>query len=106
MARFKVEFDSRAIEDLTGIRDYIAGERGSALADRFIARVFTHFAGFEIAPFRGQKRDDIDSGLRIVGWRKTLTIAFTASEPSNIVKIVAVIYRGRDIEAVLRERTH
>ncbi len=105
MTRFNVELDSRAIGDIAGIRDYITAERSVALADRFIARVFDHFSSFEIAPFRGRKRDDIDTGLRIVGWRKTITIAFTVDETSEKVQIVAVIYRGRDVDALLRERT-
>jgi toxin ParE1/3/4 len=70
-----------------------------------VARVFDHFSGYEIAPLRGRKRDDIGPGLRVVGWRKTLTIAYTVNEPSELVLIVAVMYRGRDVDALLRERT-
>lgn len=105
MARYKVDLDARAIQDLATIRTYIATERGPTFADRFLAKVFSHFSVFEIAPFRGQKCDEIAPGLRRVGWRKTLTIAFKVDEATETVLIVAVFYRGRDVDALLRDRT-
>lgn len=104
MAAYRVDLDARAIEDLARLRDHIAEARGRAFADQYIARIFDHFSGFETTPFRGVKRDDIRRGLRVVGWRKTLTIAFTVDEATFTVLIAAVMYRGRDADAVLRER--
>lgn len=105
MRRFKVELDPDALADLAGIRDHIAAARGTNFADDFIARIFDHLAGFETAPFRGRRRDDIRPGLRLAGWRRTLTIAFAVREDSETVVIFAVLYRGRDVEAVLERRS-
>jgi toxin ParE1/3/4 len=105
VAPYNVDLDARAIEDLARIRDYLAEARGRPFADQYIARIFDHFSGFEITPFRGLRRDDIKPGLRVVGWRKTLSIAFTVDEATTTVMIAAVIYRGRDVDKVLRERT-
>ena len=105
MAAYTVDIDARAIEDLARLRDHIAAARGRPFADRYIARIFDHFSGFEIAPFRGLKRDDIQPGLRVVGWRRTLTIGFRVDETKRTVLIGAVLYRGRNVDAVLRDRT-
>jgi plasmid stabilization system protein ParE len=102
--RFKVELDVDALSDLAGIRDHIAAARGAAFAADVVGRIFDHLAGFESGPLRGSPRNDIRRGLRIVGWRRRLTIAFMVDEAAATVMIYGVLYRGRDVEAVLKRR--
>jgi len=101
---FKVQLDQGALSDLEGIRDLISAERSPGVANAFIGRVIDHLSGFDTFPNRGVRRDDIRPGLRLIGWRRTLTIAFSVDEFDAIVVIFAILYRGRDIETALRSR--
>lgn len=48
---------------------------------------------------RGQARDDIRPGLRVLGFRRRVLIAFTVSDES--VEVIGVYYGGRDWETLL-----
>jgi toxin ParE1/3/4 len=47
----------------------------------------------------GSTREDISPGLRTIGFRRRVTIAFTV-DPDK-VEIVGVFYGGQDFEAIL-----
>ncbi len=104
MTKYTVEFDDEAFQDLAGIRDHIAMVGGSAAAAGFVDRVLSHLEGFQDTPKRGYLREDIRPGLRTVGWRRTLTIAFTVDDAGATVRILAILYRGRDTGRVLMQR--
>lgn len=53
----------------------------------------------ETFPLRGALRDDIRPGLRLLGFRRRVTIALTVTEET--VNILGVFYGGQDVEAVL-----
>ncbi len=50
-------------------------------------------------PHRGKPRDDIRPGLRTVGFRRRVVVAFAVLDRD--VVIVGVFYGGRDYTAVL-----
>ena len=50
--------------------------------------------GFDLAGERGHLREDIRPDLRIVGFEKRVTIAFTIID--NRVVILRIFYGGRD----------
>lgn len=104
MKRYTVVLDADALRDLASIRGHITTERGRPLADKFVDRVFQHLSKFASMPRRGTPRTDIRPGLRVAGWRRTLNIAFRVDEQAETVVILAVLYRGRDVDAVLRDR--
>ena len=52
---------------------------------------------FETFPELGLKRDDLRPRLRIIGFRKRVSIAFRVEESSVI--ILGVHYGGQDFEA-------
>lgn len=51
--------------------------------------------------YRGSARDDSRSGLRTVGFRRRVVIAFAVLDKT--VAIIGVFYGGRDYEAVLTD---
>jgi toxin ParE1/3/4 len=102
--RYSVELDLGAFEDLSAIRDRVAAEAGEGVATRFIDRVLRHLDGFEAVPMRGTSRDDIREGLRVVGWRKVVTLAYVVDDAARRVLFLAVLYRGYDVEAALKAR--
>ena len=104
MPRYSVIFDRDAEADLAAIRDHIAIARDPDFADQFIERVIAYCASFTTVPHRGTRRDAIRLGLRTVGWRKTVTIAFEVSDEAKRVIILGAFYRGRDVLSALRER--
>ena len=50
---------------------------------------------------RGHKRDDIRPGLRIAGFQRRVTIAFTVTETR--VTILRLFYGGRNWEPLIEE---
>jgi toxin ParE1/3/4 len=84
------------IELYQAIRDR-SGEAGVAI--RYIRRIRDYCEKFAEFPERGTKRDDIRPGLRIIGFERRVTIAFTFD--GDCVRIGRIFYGGRDYEALL-----
>ena len=104
MKRFLVHFDRGATEDLVGIRDFLIPVTNDAFAEAFVDKIISYCEGLETVPQRGTVRDEIAPGLRIVGWRKTVSIAFQVNESTDRVLVLGVFYRGQDIASQLRQR--
>jgi len=104
MAEFTVTFDRDAAADLIAIRDHIAGVRDKAFAREFTERIVSYCQSFGSLPHRGTRRDEIVPGLRTVGWRRTVTVAFRVIDKAERLVILGVFYRGRDALAELRKR--
>ena len=50
-------------------------------------------------PLRGNKRDDVRKGLRIINYNKRTVIAFAVD--TELVSVIGVFYSGQDHEARL-----
>ncbi|MEO1089358.1 MAG: type II toxin-antitoxin system RelE/ParE family toxin [Pseudomonadota bacterium] len=94
-----VELVPEAQEDLIRLYDWIADAASPDTAIRYIDRIETYCRGLGLASERGQKRDDVRPGLRIVGFERRVTIAFTVSEAR--VTILRLFYGGRNWEALI-----
>ena len=104
MPRFTVIFDRDAEADLASIRDYITGARDREFALEFAERIVTYCESLADLPHRGTRRDEIMPGLRTVGWRRTVTVAFEVQDDARQVNILGIFYRGRDVFAAMRSR--
>jgi toxin ParE1/3/4 len=91
----KVIFAPEAQADLFELYRYISGRSGSARALSYLERIETYCRGFADFPERGTRRDDLWTGLRIVGFEKRVAIAFRVS--AETVTINRVLYGGRDL---------
>jgi toxin ParE1/3/4 len=87
--------------DLLALYDYIADAASPVIAARYLERVETYVRGFEHTSERGTLRDDVRPGLRIVGFERRITIAFTVSE-SNVT-ILRLFNGGQDWGRVLQD---
>jgi toxin ParE1/3/4 len=96
----QVVFAPEARDDLFALYDWIAAAASPDIALSYIERIETYCLGFSRASERGHRRDDIRPGLRIVGFERRVTIAFSVSEER--VTILRVFYGGRNWEEVLR----
>lgn len=95
----RLVFHPRAKRELDELYDYI-GENGSPRqAATFVSQIRDYCLSFSTFPERGTRRDDIEPGIRIVGFRRRVSIVFTVGESE--VWILGVYYGGRDFESLL-----
>ena len=73
----EVVLSPEAQADLLGLYDCIAEHSGRARAIAYIGRIEKYCLGFELLGERGTRRDDIRSGLRIVGFERRVTNRFS-----------------------------
>lgn len=94
MNRRAVTFTPQARSDLLSIGDWIAERAGSEVALGYTARLEAYCNGFEFASERGQRRDDLRPGLRVVGFERRIAIVFAVSDDE--VTILRLHYAGRN----------
>lgn len=98
---YRVAYAQRAIAQLEALYLYVSEATSAATAAKFVGSIMDYCDGFETMPNRGTRRDDIRPDLRIVGFRRRATIAFTVGQ--DTVAILGVFYRGQEITAALNE---
>jgi toxin ParE1/3/4 len=94
-----VRFSPEARDDLLMLYDWIAAAAHPETALAYIARIEAWCRGLSMASERGHRRDDIRPGLRIVGFERRVTIAFSVED--RHVTILRVFYGGRNWEELL-----
>lgn len=100
MRRREVVFAPEARTDLLSLYDGIAAAAGASVALAYVERLETYCLGFDLASERGRSRDDLRAGLRIVGFERRVTVAFSVEEKR--VTILRFFYGGQDWEGALR----
>ncbi len=94
MKRRAVFFAPEARTDLLRLGDWIAERAGADVASNYIERLEAYCNSFETAGERGQRRDDIRIGLRMVGFERRVAIALTLS--ASEVTILRLYYGGQN----------
>ena len=100
MRQRAVAFAPEAQDDLRRLYDWIAEAAGEATALTYITRIEALCRGMSQASERGRLRDDIRPGLRVIGFERRVSIAFTVDETR--VTILRINYGGRNWEDTLR----
>jgi toxin ParE1/3/4 len=83
------------------IDEWIADTASPETAIQYIDPIETYCRGMRVAPERGHKRDDIRPGLRIIGFERRVSVAFTVSETR--VTILRLFHGGRNWEALFED---
>ena len=96
---YRVVLSPRAEAQLEEIYRHVSARSGKARADLVVIRLLGACEGLQRFPMRGTARDDLFPGLRVMGYRRQATIAFTIKR--NTVTVHGVLWRGRDIDALL-----
>ena len=99
MKERQVVFAPEAAEDLAGLYDWIADAASPQIAIAYLARVEGFCMRLGIGSERGNLRADIRPNLRIIGFERRLTVAFTVGDQT--VTILRVFSAGRNWEATL-----
>jgi toxin ParE1/3/4 len=89
----RVFFHPRARRDLEDLYDYIADQGSPRQGRAFINRIKAYCLGFSEFPERGTRRDDIEPGVRVVGFRRRVSIVFSVTDTE--VWILGIYYGGR-----------
>lgn len=97
----RVVFSPEAEAQLVALYRHIAAAASPAIARRFTNAITDYCEGFAAHSKRGTRRDDLRQGLRTVGFRRRVTIAFTVDDER--VTVLGVFYGGQNFEVVVRE---
>lgn len=89
-----VRFSNEAEEDLQGLLTYVSAHAGVTIAKSFIEDIVTYCESFSTFPQRGRLPHDIRPGLRIVGFRRRVSVAFVAG--ADEVVVLGILYAGLD----------
>lgn len=96
---YSVRFLPAATRDLRTIFDFIVPKAGDDVARDFVASLHGYCLGLDTFPERGTLRNDLRPNLRLLGYRRKATIAFTVQD--DAVMILRIFGRGQNVEAEL-----
>lgn len=100
---YRLVFSPEAERQLVSIFRYIERAASATIAQHFTDAVVEHCHDLRTFPHRGTARDDLRPGLRVVGFRRRVSIAFAIEEETVI--ILGVFYGGQNYEdELLRSR--
>jgi plasmid stabilization system protein ParE len=103
MRSYSVVFTPRAERQLGQLYNYIADDNGPTRAEDFIDGIVADCISLSTFPERGTRRDDIRPHLRVKGYGRRVSIAFSVDDASTVVVIHGVFYGGQDFVRLLRE---
>ncbi|NLB47583.1 MAG: type II toxin-antitoxin system RelE/ParE family toxin [Microbacteriaceae bacterium] len=63
--------------------DWIAGEAGPEIAQRFLLSMYGYCDALANFPFRGRARDDLTPGMRVIGFRRRVSVSFSCFHEKN-----------------------
>lgn len=99
MKRRAVEYALQADDDFGWLYDAIADASSATLALNYVERLRAFCDSLDYASERGTRRDDIRPGLRIIGFERRVTVAFTVD--AERVVVLRLFYGGANWEDAL-----
>lgn len=99
--KYRVTYAPEAQQHLTNIFTWIADQGSSETAERFVMSIYEFCDGLSDFPHLGVAREDLFPGMRVLGFRRRVTIGFIVTE--HEVEIYGVYYGGRNYEALIRD---
>jgi plasmid stabilization system protein ParE len=93
--KYTVRLSVAARQDVDALLEYLVPRAGEAAAQNYIDRLQTFLEAFQSFPKRGTVRNEIRDGLRIVGFERSLSIAFSVEEET--VYILRIMSGGQEL---------
>ena len=103
MKRYAVVCTPRAERQLDRLYSFIADQSGADRAEDFVGALVADSLSLSTFPERGARRDDIRPNMRVKGFRRRVSIAFSIDAASAAVAIHGVFYGGQEFEQLLRD---
>jgi toxin ParE1/3/4 len=88
----RVVFTPEARDHLLSILRYISAESGVDTASEYVSAIVDYCESFSTFPNRGIRRADLRPGLRTIGFRRRVTVAFTVD--TQTVAVIGIFYGG------------
>ena len=101
MRKAKVVLRPQAEADLFALHRYIASEASPAVAEKYFERIIAACLSLSTFPERGTRRDDLQPGIRTIGFERRATIVFRVVDRE--AEILRVFYGGQDFESIIRD---
>jgi toxin ParE1/3/4 len=89
-----------AERDLNDIDRWVLMRAGPATALAYVSRIERFLVTLDLGSERGTLRNDVRQGLRVIGFERSLSIAFTVDETQ--VTILRIFRRGRNWTRTVR----
>ena len=99
MEENSVFFAPEAENELLEIYDWIAAAASADVAYGYVTRIEEFCERLSTGALRGQARDDVRPGLRIIGFERRVAVAFRRD--AGQVVILRVFYGGRNWEELI-----
>jgi plasmid stabilization system protein ParE len=100
MKRYVVKYADGSQMDLAGIAAFIMEQSSEERAMRYVRRLVNECSSLHVAPYRGNKRDDLRPNMRLIGYKREVAIVFRIEEQSSAVVILGFAYRGRSLDEI------
>ena len=98
---YQVIFDEAATAELEDLYDFISVRASPQVAEKFVTGLTDYCAGLATFPKRGTERPDLMAGIRVIGYRRAVSIVFSVE--ADTVLILGVFSAGRNITIDLLE---
>jgi plasmid stabilization system protein ParE len=92
---YAVRLSFQAQRDIDALLDYLKPLAGETAALAYLARLERFLRRFETFPKRGSVRDDTRDGLRVIGFERSLSIAFVVEH--DTVHILRILSKGQQL---------
>ncbi len=96
----RVIFAPQAKAQLLALHHRVSEASSPVVAERYTTSIVQYCRSLATFPHRGTQRDDIRPGVRLLGFRRRVTIVLSADD--RVVTILGVFYGGQDVEAALQ----
>jgi len=96
-----VVYSPRAEAQLIDLFAHIALAASPEIAARYVDAIVSQCDTLSTFPRRGARRDDLWPGLRVMGFRRRVSIAFVVEKET--VTIPGIFYGGQNIETAFEE---
>jgi plasmid stabilization system protein ParE len=98
---YRVVFAPEAEAQLVALYLHIAEAASPENAAKYTEEIVKECESLRSLPHRGTRRDNIRAGLRTLGFRRRVTIAFEVAD--DVETILGVSYGGRDLERMFED---
>ena len=98
----RIAFHAGAEAEIDELYELLLAQAGATVAGHYVGGIYDLIEGLRTFPERGSLREGKVPGLRVIGYRHRVSIAFTVQK--DVVYVLGVFYGGRDVQTLLEER--